>query len=357
LHQQYDWHAHASRSKHAVGITNCFGFGALLAREKLGMQVLTVHCQPAVIWSGLQPPALPGLGGPRWLQRIGYAVGERWVVDRVVCPFLNPWRAKLGLAPMRRTTRWWHSPDGVLCMFPAWYAAPQPDWPQPLRQTDFPLWNHASHPSLDASVEAFLCAGDRPIVFTPGSANLHGRDFFRTAVNTCRRLGRRAILLSEFPQQIPQPLPADIAYFPYVPLDQLLPRCAAFVHHGGIGSTSQALLAGIPQVIMPLAHDQFDNARRVRRLEVGSRLAVRHFTPGRLIPLLTYLLDSDSVQLQCRNAAARLAMRDGLTRSAAAVEELVGLRSLHGPKPSAATDARYQPKSTSRDHLRNQTGV
>src|SRR6202012_1799180 len=56
----------------------------------------------------------------------------------------------------------------------------------------------------------------------------------------------------------------------YVPLRALLPRCAALVHHGGIGTTAEALRAGVPQVIVPLAFDQFDNAARVRALGAGA---------------------------------------------------------------------------------------
>jgi rhamnosyltransferase subunit B len=44
------------------------------------------------------------------------------------------------------------------------------------------------------------------------------------------------------------------------------------VHHGGVGTTSQALAAGIPQVIRPMAFDQFDNAARIERLRCGVSL-------------------------------------------------------------------------------------
>jgi len=42
-----------------------------------------------------------------------------------------------------------------------------------------------------------------------------------------------------------------------------LPRCAVFVHHGGIGSCAQGLRARVPQLIRPFAYDQFDNAARI----------------------------------------------------------------------------------------------
>jgi rhamnosyltransferase subunit B len=323
LRDQYALHARWAGSSGVVGITNCFGFGALMAQEKLGVPVITLHLQPAVLWSRFSPPTVPGVFGPRWLKTLLYAMGERLVLDPVVCPFLNPWRAEIGLPPMKRITRWWNSPFGVLCMFPSWYAPPQPDWPTNLMQTDFPLWNRRSDSAADDVLKRFLGAGDQPIVFTPGSANVHGRDFFHAAVGACRMLNRRGVLLTEFSEQIPERLPESMLHCPYVPLDDLLPRSAAFVHHGGIGSTSQAMLAGIPQVLMPLAHDQFDNADRVQRLGVGGTVASRGLTAAMLATALRPLLETKAVINACHDVANRLAPRDGLQRSAVVIEDHV----------------------------------
>lgn len=323
LKRQYAIHAEQAAAGDVVGISNCLGFGALLAQEKLHVPVITLHCQPAVVWSDVEPPALPGVSGPRWMKRLLFRVGERYFIDAVVRPALNPWRAELGLPPMRHTMRWWNSPFGVLCMFPDWFAPPQPDWPRPWLQTDFPLWNHRSDEPLAAEVAQFVSAGSPPIVFTPGTANRHGRAFFEAAVHACQALGRRGILLTEFIEQVPESLPEGVVHFRYVPLDRLLARAAAFVHHGGVGSTSQAMLAGIPQLIMPLAHDQFDNAERVRRLGIGNGLPVPRFTGPRLAERLSQLLGSLATAAACRAVAGRLASREGLSRSAAAIESHV----------------------------------
>jgi len=324
LKQQYAIHEQL-HSKHpdAVAVSNCLGFGALNAREKLRMPLITVHVQPAVIWSNHAPPTLPGVIGPRWLKGLMYSLGEKFVIDRTVCPFLNPWRAELGLPPVKRITRWWNSPDGVVCLFPDWYAPPQRDWPPNLIETDFPLWNANSDQGLAPDVAAFLDAGDAPLVFTPGSANVHGREFFDAAIDACRTLNRRGILLTEFREQIPDSLPESVAYFRYVPLDLLLPRAAAFVHHGGIGSTSQALAAGIPQVLMPLAHDQFDNAARVEQLNVGASIPAPKFNAARLTGALQRLLASPPVAAACRLAAQRLVNHNGLTRAAEAIDRML----------------------------------
>lgn len=323
LRRQYELHAERCGAGDLVGLTNCFGLGALLARETLRIPVLTVHLQPAVLWSDYQPPTFPGFFGPRWLRSILYRIAERMVIDPVVCPFLNAWRAEYGLPPVRRIMRWWNSPDGVVCLFPEWYAPRQPDWPTPLEQTDFPLWNFQSDEPLAADVEQFLRAGTPPLVFTPGSANSHGREFFAAAAGACARLNRRGIFLSQFAEHIPTNLPSTLVHFRYVPLDLLLPRCAAFVHHGGVGSTSQAMLAGIPQVLTPLAHDQFDNAERVKRLRIGDSIPAPRLTDSRLVAALRPLLDNPQVASVCRQVADRLRSEAGLARAADWIERCV----------------------------------
>ena len=77
------------------------------------------------------------------------------------------------------------------------------------------------------------------------------------------------MFLTQYPEQLPARLPNGVRHFNYIPFSTVLPRAAAFVHHGGIGTTAQALAAGVPQLVVPLAHDQPDNAVRIRHLGVG----------------------------------------------------------------------------------------
>lgn len=324
LKRQYEIHAERAGTDDVVGITNCFGMGALVAQDKLGIPVITLHLQPAVLWSDREPPTLPGLFGPRWMKSLLYGLAGRFIIDPVVCPHLNAWRRELNLPPVKRITDWWNSRYSVLCLFPDWYSQPQPDWPGNILQTDFPLWNHRANEPLGDAVESFLNDGEPPLVFTPGTANLHGKPFFEAAVQACRTLGRRGILLTGFPEQIPHDLPDSVAHFAYVPLDQLLSKSAAFIHHGGIGSASQAMLAGIPQVLMPLAHDQFDNAARIQRLGIGDSIPVPKFSGPRLSKTLKHLLESPTVANACRQVAKPLVDRSGIRRSADAIEARIG---------------------------------
>ena len=52
---------------------------------------------------------------------------------------------------------------------------------------------------------------------------------------------------------------------------------------------SQALRAGVPQVVRPMAFDQFDNAERVQRLGCGTWLPMQKLTTPRLVHQLQQL--------------------------------------------------------------------
>jgi len=303
-------------------------FGARLAQEKIGLPLATLHLQPVVFRSLCETPALPpmltGPLVPHWLKRFQFYLADHLLADRVLRRETNRFRNELGLPPVRRLLdRWCHSPERVIGLFPDWYATPQEDWPPNTQLTGFPLWDESRLAPHDANLEAFLQSGSPPLVFTPGSAMRHGNHFFEVAVRVARQLRKRAILLSRHTTHIPANLPAGIVHFPYVPFSQLLPQAAALVHHGGIGSTAQALAAGIPQLIMAMAFDQPDNAQRIARLGVGGGLSRRQFRCHRVSRLLGPWLDSGEMAARCRAVSQRFHAAQPIEETANLIEQML----------------------------------
>jgi rhamnosyltransferase subunit B len=198
---------------------------------------------------------------------------------------------------------WLHQADISLGMFPPWFAPPQPDWPAGLVCTGFPLYDNGDAHPLPPELEAFLAAGDAPIAFTSGTANATSHGFFAASAAACALSGRRGLLITKVGTQLPAMLPPGVLHVPYAPFSQFLPRLAAFVHHGGVGTTSQALRAGVPQLVRPMAYDQFDNAHHVRRLGVGERLLVGEYTPTSVAQALARLSTDRALQARCAEVA------------------------------------------------------
>ena len=311
----------------AVVVSSSLGWAARCAQDQLGFPMATVHLAPAQFRSSIAPPKLPGLYLPAWLplwvkQKV-WEGGDKYVLDRLVGPALNAFRAELGLPPATRILdAWWNSPDRVLGLFPDWFAPPQADWPPQARLTGFPRYDESDTHAVDPELADWLGAGPPPVAFTAGTANQHAGRFLRASVDACRRLNRRGLLLSKHTDHLPTPLPPTVRHVPYAPFSALLPRCAAVVHHGGIGTTAQALAAGVPQVVTPYAHDQLDNGARVTRLGVGRTVRASRYTARSATAALSAVLDNPTVSAACRTMAGRLANDDAVDRTCDLIEAL-----------------------------------
>lgn len=104
--------------------------------------------------------------------------------------------------------------------------------------------------------------------------------------------------------------------------DVLLPRCAAIVTTGGMGTVIAALRAGVPLVVVPTGWDKPINARRVVAAGVGVRLSPRRCTPERLRAAVDQVLTEPRYSRNARRAAGLLAAAPGPTGAAALIERL-----------------------------------
>jgi len=208
------------------------------------------------------------------------------------------------------------------------FRGPMPDDPPNGRICGFTWYDRGHHVQhTDGELERFLEAGPPPIVFTLGTTVVAvAGSFYAHAAEACRRLGRRGVLLTGSDENLPRRLPAGVRAFRYAPFAALLPRACAIVHHGGIGTTAQALRSGHPTVVIPCAFDQFDNAERVRRLGVSLTLARTHVTPATLAAAVRRVLENPAVIDRARRVGAAVAADDGAMIAATALEELVASR-------------------------------
>lgn len=257
-----------SRGCNVVVVYKMGMHGAACAAEKLRLPNVKVALQPSAIRS-LHRPAWPltGLarGRCRFLTRP--LVPAVYLLRELANPYrshVNRFRGSVGLAPMRlgAVPR---IEDLTLVFCPRWFALPQPDWPRPNHCLGFPFSPPAP---LDHALKDFLSREGSPVVFTPGTGITDTHDFFAGARQVCESLGLPGVFLSA--SAPPTDNSARILSRAFADLGDLLPRSRLLVHHGGIGTTAQALRAGIPQLILPGRFDQPDNAMRIAALRLGA---------------------------------------------------------------------------------------
>lgn len=302
---------------HDLIVGHPLAFCAPMVAEQLGLPYVYTVLQPMMLFSAYDPmviPPMPWFEVFRPLRPWPY-----WVIMRVAR--VATWRWGLPVKALRKKVGLPRDPrppllGGLvsrtlnLAMFSPLLAEPQRDWPEKTVATGACLFDDAAAATGNAELERFLTAGggeDRPILFTLGSAAVEvagdGRRFFAAALEAARLLGRRCVLLigkGEVPAGCDGVRALAVGYAPF---STLMPRCAAIVHQCGAGTTAEAMRSGLPQVCVPFAHDQPDNAARLVRRGGARIVKRRRVSAKRLAAALRHVLDA---RYGCPERAARL---------------------------------------------------
>jgi UDP:flavonoid glycosyltransferase YjiC (YdhE family) len=305
-------------------------YAAPMLGELSGRPWVSTVLSPMVFCSAHDPPALPPI--PWFAKTRALGPGVVGLIWRLMRKLSWSWSA-----PVRERRRalglnadadpFWegqHSPHGVLALFSEVLAAPQPDWPDATTVCGFPFHDEDFGGGDDAqALDAFLAAGDAPLVFSLGSSAVQAAgDFHDQAARAGRELGRRAVLVTGG-AEAPADAGDDVLAIRSASVASLFPKAALVVHAGGVGSTGQALRAGRPQLVVPFAHDQFDNAVRVERLGVGAVLKRSRLTVPRLTQLLRRTLSDEAMVVTATTLATRVAAEDGASVACDALEALL----------------------------------
>lgn len=317
----------AKKAGKRVVISSSLGFGARVAQEETGIPLVTMHLSPIVLRCPKNPPRVPGGWLPNTLLRFAPNLAYR-MVDRIADPLIagavEPLRAEYGKEPVRRYLQgWWNSPERVLLCFPDWFGA-MAQRPDQARHVGFLQHDDEQSAADLAALWRFVEQGPPPVVATFGSAMRHARWLLERFVQATARTGSRLVILSKDPDQVPNPLPPHVFHVPWAPMGQLLPKASLLAHHGGIGTLARALGTGIPQLVIPFAHDQHDNAHRVRHLGCGDYLTPRWVTVPRLTRMLSRLTGEAHYLEKAREFAARMNPNGALEQACDLVDQAAG---------------------------------
>ncbi len=312
VREQYEDIAAACRSADIL-VTHPLTMAGPLVCAKTGLPWVSSILAPASLMSSIDRPLLNSAWWARPLRHLGATpyrmiTGVAELIARRWESPLHELRSELGLprAPHAALLQGQFSPRLNLALFPRLLAEPQPDWPANTVLTGFARYEGPpADARLKEELDAFLAGGEAPIVFALGSSVVMiAGDFWAKATAASLRLGRRAILLTGTP--LAQALPRSVKAFDYLPYSEVFPQAAAIVHQGGIGTLAQALAAGRPQLIVPVAFDQPDNARRAADLGLARSIPRHKITAANLARELKALLAEPGYAASARKAAGGL---------------------------------------------------
>jgi UDP:flavonoid glycosyltransferase YjiC (YdhE family) len=301
--------------------------GPLIGR-KLGLPWISTVLAPFSFYSSYDPPVPPFWQWTRKFSLLGPTimgfllnVAKGTYKAKAVAEF----RAELGLEDTGNPVfEGQHSPILVLALFSELFGQRQPDWPAQTEITGFCFYDGSHETQMPAELIRFLDNAAPPIVFTLGtSAVWVARDFYEESIQAAKRLGRRAVLLIGDERNLPRILPEGVIALDYVPYQSIMPRACAVVHHGGIGTTSQGLLAGVPTLIVPFAFDQSDNAEHARKAGTSRTLYRNKYVAPRVATELEELLRQPYYSRHAIEVSKRLKQENGPARATDLIEQVL----------------------------------
>ena len=320
-----------------------------LARA-LGGIAMPSFLQPAFTATGaFLNPLLPAGNLGRWLNR-GANAGFLGLMRLGYGAVLRGWRSRwptLNEGGRLDVLAGYH-PDGRavprLHAYSRHLLPPTDDWADTERITGYwfspptPDWTPAD------ALSRFLAEGPPPVYVGFGSMPSEdaGR-LTRLVTDALDRVGRRGILATGWGGlQTGAVSDGRLHVLDAAPHDWLFPQCAAVVHHGGAGTTHEALRWGRPSVVCPVFGDQPFWGRRVASLGAGPPpVPQKTLTPEKLADALAMALRPETAG-RARKAGVAIGAENGAENAAALIDTVATPAStpVFPPEPVAATSGR-----------------
>lgn len=173
-------------------------------------------------------------------------------------------------------------------------------------------------------LQSFINSSPNPIAIGFGSPGTQG---FTQTLSLLEEALRRANVQAVL--TVPSKWHGEIKsknIFPieYIPHDWLYPRVKVAVHHGGAGTTSASLHAGIPTVTMPLAIDQFFWGERVYKIGVGTKpIPQRKLNAENLSQAIIQALTDETMNARAKAISVALSKENGIQAAVSVMRKLL----------------------------------
>ena len=283
-----------------------------------GVRPVAEHLGIPYRYVAFTPASLLGTTRDPFGLRLSRAAADLYA-DVSYGPALNRGRARLGLPRVRHVMAQLMGPGTIAATDPALSVLPDGARLR-RRQTGYPLLGMGGE--LSEELERFLAAGSPPIYAGFGSMPYGDRGrVARLLVDAARRAGQRIVIYRGW-ARIPEVGRSDDCLFvDEEPHSVLFPRVRAVIHHGGAGTIATAARAGVPQIVLPQAADQFLWRSQVVRLGLGPRAPMlRLASAASLARAITAALSEPAYRQRAEDMAARLqAAPDGVATTVAEI--------------------------------------
>jgi sterol 3beta-glucosyltransferase len=244
-----------------------------LAREK---NIPDIHIQtfPMFTPTGDYPNVTMPNFGNRFLNRLTHTLSMQITMLTSTLGF-DQVRRRAGLSRRKLFNPFKDDPPRlrtpILCAWSPSLIPPSNDWSPRVHVTGYYFFDQNEFYSPPSELDVFLKSGKPPVCISFGSmVNKNAEKIDSIIRDALEQTHNRGVILSGWGSAHREST-TDLLYLESVPHDWLLPKCKLLVHHGGAGTTSAGLRAGIPQVIVPFMADQPFWGNRVHAIGVAPK--------------------------------------------------------------------------------------
>jgi rhamnosyltransferase subunit B len=260
-------------------INHAYCYAGPIVAEKQKMKWISCNLSPTNFWSSLDPSVLPYSQFTFKIPSMGFRIN--FLLNKFIRNYTKSWcttiyklRNKINLPSIKQPLfEGQHSPYAVLALFSSLFANKQDDWPENSITTGFLSLKSDKHIDDFEEVKKFLEKGDNPIVVGLGSSVVvNPEEVYDKMILMALKFKKRIILVGGKNNYTKKEDSPTVLITDFIPYDLIFPYASLIIHHGGIGTTYQALKSGKPMLVIPHSGDQPDNALRIIKLGVGDVL-------------------------------------------------------------------------------------
>lgn len=279
-------------ARHRTSLAACF------ASEKMKIPMVTVYLAPSYL---------------------SHLKIHEDMYGKVLKEEINEAREKLGLSHISSWFCYHASIKKNIGLWPEWFAPSDSTWPIQIDLKGFPLINIEEDSFLPEELENFIGSSKNIIFVAGGSSNFISTEFFITIIEACKLLKRKAVISTPYRNLLPDSLPDLIYWIPSIPYRLIMPKVNMIIHHGGIGTLSQAMEAGLPQLILAHITDGPDNATRIEKLGAGRFIPQKQWNPE---TVARGILDMDKEEIKnaCKSYREKILSSDAISDIADYIE-------------------------------------
>jgi sterol 3beta-glucosyltransferase len=201
---------------------------------------------------------------------------------------------------------------------------PNPLWEKRHQMTGYWFSPQPAGWQPPADLAAFLAAGAPPVVISLGAMAITGKDTLEAASITLQAIeqaGLWAVVQGWDEAMQDLAVPAGVFHAGPLPHAWLLERACCVMHHGGFGTTSAGLQAGIPAIVVPHIIDQLIWGQRLNELGVAPEpIARAKMSVAKIAAALEQATGDQAMRLRARQLGQQIRAEHGVETAVRLIE-------------------------------------